>query len=33
MEVLGAEQLDELIRFLDFVDHLKFAPERSSQQP
>ena len=30
VEVLGAEQLDELIRFLDFVDHLKFAPERSA---
>jgi hypothetical protein len=30
VEVLGDEQLDELIRFLDFVDHLKFAPERSS---
>jgi hypothetical protein len=30
VEMLGYEQLDELIRFLDFVDHLKFAPERSS---
>jgi hypothetical protein len=29
VEVLGREQLDELIRFLDLVDHLKFAPERS----
>jgi hypothetical protein len=30
VEMLGYEQLDELIRFLDFVDHLKFAPERSN---
>ena len=29
-EVLGDVQLDELIRFLDLVDHLKFAPERSN---
>lgn len=29
-EALGREQLDELIRFLELVDHLKFAPERSS---
>ena len=27
VEVLGEEQLDELIRFLDFVDHLKFAAD------
>jgi hypothetical protein len=30
LEVLGREQLDELIRFLELVDHLKFAPERAS---
>jgi hypothetical protein len=30
LEVLGQVQLDDLIRFLDLVDHLKFAPERSS---
>jgi hypothetical protein len=30
VEVLGREQLDELIRFLELVDHLKFAPERSN---
>ena len=30
LEVLGDVQLDELIRFLDLVDHLKFAPERSN---
>jgi hypothetical protein len=30
LEVLGHVQLDELIRFLDLVDHVKFAPERSS---
>jgi hypothetical protein len=29
-DVLGREHLEELIRFLDQVDHLKFAPERSS---
>jgi len=27
---LGREPLQELIRFLDQVDHLKFAPERSN---
>jgi len=27
---LGPEPLQELIRFLDQVDHLKFAPERSN---
>jgi hypothetical protein len=31
-EVLGCEQLRELIRFLDQVDHLKFAPERSNDR-
>ena len=30
LEVLGREQLEGLIRFLELVDHLKFAPERSS---
>ena len=30
LEVLGHVQLDDLIRFLDLVDHLKFAPERSN---
>jgi hypothetical protein len=29
-EVLGADQLEELIRFLDQIDQLKFAPERSN---
>ncbi len=29
-EVLGHDQLQELIRFLDQVDQLKFAPERSN---
>jgi hypothetical protein len=29
-EVLGRDQLQELIRFLDQVDQLKFAPERSN---
>jgi hypothetical protein len=29
-EVLGHDQLRELIRFLDQVDQLKFAPERSN---
>ena len=28
--MLGPDQLQELIRFLDQVDHLKFAPERSN---
>jgi hypothetical protein len=28
---LGREPLQELIRFLDQVDHIKFAPERGSQ--
>jgi hypothetical protein len=31
-EVLGSEQLRELIRFLDQVDHLKFAPERPNHR-
>jgi len=30
LEALGREELDELIRFLELVDHLKFAPERSN---
>ena len=30
LEVLGHDQLQELIRFLDQVDQLKFAPERSN---
>jgi hypothetical protein len=29
-EVLGHDQLQVLIRFLDHVDRLKFAPERSN---
>jgi hypothetical protein len=29
-DALGREPLQELIRFLDQVDHLKFAPERSN---
>ena len=31
-EVLGPDQLHELIRFLDQVDQLKFAPERSNHR-
>jgi hypothetical protein len=31
-QVLGKEPLEELIRFLDQVDRLKFAPERPSHQ-
>ncbi len=30
--LLGREHLEELGRFLDRVDHLKFAPERSNHQ-
>jgi hypothetical protein len=30
-ELLGHNQLQELVRFLDQVDRLKFAPERSNQ--
>jgi hypothetical protein len=30
-QVLGRDQLDELIRFLDQVDRLKFAPARSNR--
>lgn len=29
-ELIGAEHLQELGRFLDYVDHLKFAPESSN---
>jgi hypothetical protein len=32
-EILGRDQLQELIRFLDQVDHLKFAPLRSKHHP
>ena len=31
-KLLGDQDLQELIRFLDHVDHLKFAPERSNHQ-
>jgi hypothetical protein len=31
-KLLGDQDLQELIRFLDQVDHLKFAPERSNHQ-
>jgi hypothetical protein len=31
-QVLGSEGLQELIRFLDQVDRLKFAPERSNHE-
>ena len=31
-QLLGDQDLRELIRFLDQVDHLKFAPERSNHQ-
>jgi hypothetical protein len=30
-ELLGHDQLQELVRFLDQVDRLKFAPERSNR--
>ncbi len=29
-ELLGVDQLEEFSRFLDYVDHLKFAPERTN---
>jgi hypothetical protein len=32
-DVLGPDPLRELIRFLDEVDQLKFAPERSNHHP
>jgi len=32
LEALGREQLQELIRFFDQVDRVKFAPERSNNQ-
>ncbi len=31
-KLLGDQDLHELIRFLDRVDHLKFAPERSNHK-
>jgi hypothetical protein len=31
-QILGREHREELIRFLDQVDHLKFAPERPSHR-
>jgi hypothetical protein len=31
-QLLGGEELRELIRFLDQIDRLKFAPERSNHQ-
>jgi hypothetical protein len=31
VQAVGPDGLEELIRFLDQVDHIKFAPERSNQ--